>query len=50
MTKKQILKDHILYLRNQYHNEVDQNERARLSATHARLMVAYLEIFGEVCE
>lgn len=50
MTKKAELKSHIFDIRNRYRNETDPVERDRLTATHARLMVAYRQMFGHTLD
>ena len=50
MTTKAELKSHILDIRNRYRDETDPVERNHLSATHARLMVAYRQMVGHTLD
>ena len=50
MTNKAELKTHILDIRQRYRDETDPVERNRLTATHARLMVAYRQMFGHTLD
>ena len=50
MINKAELKAHILDLRKRYRYETDPAERSRLTATHARLMVAYRQMTGHTLD
>ena len=50
MINKAELKSHIIDIRKRYRNETDPVERSRLTATHARLMVAYRQMTGHTLD